>query len=162
MGEWMFSVAAYDRQLGELLRRREITSTEFAILNRMVWTLRSRTSDRTQATIDLIAARTGASRQKVIDTISRAIGLGILRKVKTRVRRAIGAVVRFVNGANIYIFVAQSTQAPASLKASLNPSLTSEYVPAKGCIERERWHRAAPHPPIRSVAEQLRALGMGI
>src|SRR6476620_4855646 len=121
MGEWMFSVAAYDRQLGELLRRREITSTEFAILNRMVWTLRSSTSDRTQATIDLIAARTGASREKVIDTISHAVGLGILQKVKSYVRRAIGAAVRWVNGVNTYIFqiVSDSTKAETVVKESL-------------------------------------------
>ena len=94
----------YDRHLGLLLQRNELTGTEFAILNRMFWSLRSRGSDQTQATLDLIMARTGACRDKVVQAVRRAIELDIMVKLRSTVRRVINGVACRVNGANVYVF----------------------------------------------------------
>lgn len=94
----------YDRLLGELLRQRELSANEFVVINRALWGKRSQGSDRCQVSLAKLCEATGLCRDVVNRAMQRAISLGIMRKIKTRMRRAIGATVRWVNDQNIYVF----------------------------------------------------------
>ena len=95
----------YDRCLGVLLQCHALNGTDFAILNRMFWGLRSRGSDLCQATLDLIKRKTGASLAKIVETVRKAVELGIMLKLKgDPVWRVIKGIGRWVNGANTYVF----------------------------------------------------------
>jgi hypothetical protein len=94
----------YDRCLGLLYERGILSRVDFTILNRMFWALRSRDSDQTQATLDLIARKAKCCRDAVIHTTRWARELGILEKRAMMVRRVVDGVRRWVNGANIYVF----------------------------------------------------------
>jgi len=80
----------YDRCLGVLLQCHALNGTEFAVINRMFWGLRSCGSDLCQATVSLIKRRTGRSPDTIGHAIAKAVELG------DRVWRVIKGIGRWV------------------------------------------------------------------
>lgn len=147
---------AYDRMLGNLLRDRELSATEFVVVNRALWAKRSQGSDRCQVTIDKLCEATGQCRDVVNRAIQRAISLGIVRKIKNRIRRAIGAFVRVVNDANTYVFTFPETEADAELAAEVE-NVSQSFTQATPLKVRESINQSAPELTTAEKIAELRA-----
>jgi hypothetical protein len=149
-----------DRRFGELLRRHELTAHEFAVLNRMLWTMRSYGSDRCQATYKQICQRTGICKDVVISAISKAISFGIIRKAKSRVRRAIGAFVRWVNGSNTYFFQIPDDAALESEIEAVDRNVSLSALPPTSLKARINNQKSVPIDPKSRFEKALMALAM--
>lgn len=145
----------YDRRLGDLLRRRELSVNEFAVLNRMFWGMRSEGSNRCDVTFRQICNRTSICRDVVNRAIQRGISLGLVRKIKNRVRRAIGAIVRVVNGPNTYVFEIPELDNESEAAETVSQSST----PATSLKARQVINQTAPLDPKNPLEAALIRLG---
>lgn len=98
-------------QAGDLMRccraavaRGVIAAEVTAVLDYLLFLARKPGQDRCQASLSTMQRNLHLRRQKLIDAIRRLEQLGVLRKVKTRVRVAWQGLFASRQGTNIYVF----------------------------------------------------------
>lgn len=123
-----FDAGRWDRLVRGFWRQGLLSSTDLGILTTMLWEMRSKGSDRCEASYHQVHLKTGRGSSSAVQALQRACGLGLMRKIKSRVWCAVGAFVRKVNGKNSYIFQIpeQKTELEMELEAAENVSCSAQ------------------------------------
>lgn len=103
-----------------LLRRRQITVHQAALLEAMLWSARRPGSGLLTASFNLLARLAGQGRSTVAEGIKRLAELGLIQKIKRRVRVAWGGSVASRVVANAYRLLAPDTES-GSQAAGIKP-----------------------------------------
>ena len=93
-----------------LLRRRQMTVHQAAVLDAMLWTARRPGSGILTASLKVLARLAGQGRSTVACGIKRLAELGFIQKINRRVRVAWGGSVASRVVANAYVFRADDTE----------------------------------------------------
>ena len=89
---------AWGTQVRSLVATGYLSAAQGWIAENLFFRLRVKGRDRTQATIKLMAAKFGVSRDAVMEALRKCQAAGVLEKLPTYIRRAIGALVRPCRG----------------------------------------------------------------
>jgi Fe2+ or Zn2+ uptake regulation protein len=148
-------------RLRKLLRRKEITRSDLAIADTLLWSCRRPGTPDARVALGKLASLTSASRNTVIKALRRLCELGVIRVRKTRIRVAWGDSVASRQGVNIYSFIARTcvpdtefSDCAVSIKQAFKqekilPSLLDDALARLG----EAVRRKADENHCRDVAE---------
>lgn len=98
------------RRARKLLRAGEITHHQFALLDCLTWTCRPTGSDRTAVSYTRLQQLAGMARETVRNALRRFEDLGLLRRIKRRVRVLWGGALASRQATNIYVLLAPDTE----------------------------------------------------
>lgn len=93
-----------------LLRRRQITAHQAALLDAMLWSARRPGSAILTASLKVLAKLAGQGRSTVAEGIKRLAELGLISKIRRRVRVVWGGSIASRQIANAYVLRAEDTE----------------------------------------------------
>lgn len=151
----------YTQMLHEMTVEGLFTPAEFTVLFGLTWKRRLAGTNRCEdVTYKQLHEVSGRCKDVAVSAVSKAVGYGILRKAKSRVRRAVGAFVRVVNGANSY-FLQFPEPDTADLEQDVNAAeagiVSQSAAPATSVKLRDSIIK---RPPIDSKSPLEKALSL--
>jgi hypothetical protein len=152
MGDAM-NQALIAKRLDELCRTKVITPATERVGRMLLWKCPPNDHGDSQTSYTRLARLAGVARSTAIAAVKQLRTLGVLTWRRTRLHVAWAFGVASRQWRNVYTWILLHTE---SDRRSTN---SEKANPERR--ERARWDRPAPHSPVRSVAEQLRALGFG-
>jgi hypothetical protein len=117
-----------------LLRRRQITTHQAALLDAMLWSARRPGSAMLTASLKVLARLAGQGRSTVAEGIKRLAELGLISKIRRRARVVWGGSVASRQIANAYVLRAEDTESggrPAEIKPQTIISILESPGPAQ-------------------------------
>jgi hypothetical protein len=131
-----------------LLTARILTPHDYAVFDALLWRCRRPGHASLIATYQAVARLAGVCRDTAISSVRKLADLGILAKARRRVRVMWGrGELASRQAANCYEFRTPDTE-------SATPPA---YKGITRIIKKEAY-KGFPHPPVRTVAEQIEAL----
>jgi len=149
----LFNPIDVARRLRKLRRAGLITASQYVIGDNLLWACGS--GPERQVSYAKLAKLAGVVRSTAQKAVARLRYLGVLSWRQTRLRFAWGRGLASRQWKNVYRLSAGPHTDTDQTAA------TCRQASKKDCIEGERRVRLRPHPPIRSVAEQLALLLSG-
>jgi hypothetical protein len=153
-----FNPSLIVKHLRQLLQQKIISPHDYAVADALLWRCRAPGREDAQISYDRLAKLAGVGRTKAVAAVGKLRRLGLLLWEKSRLRVAWSLGFASRQWRNIYRWLAPSTEVAA------RPT-NQEQVKKKDCLQKEtcglprpQWGRPVPHPPIRTVAEQLAIL----
>ena len=128
-----------------LLRRRQITVHQAALLDAMLWGARRPGSAMLTASLKVLARLAGQGRSTVAEGIKRLAELGLISKIRRRARVVWGGSVASRQIANAYVLRAENTESgkrtaeikPQTIISVLETSSTAQRA-AQDALARRR------------------------
>lgn len=133
-----------------LLTAHILNPYDYAVLDALLWRCRRPGRDDLTVAYAAVARLAGVCRDTAIEAVRKLADIGLIRKIKNRVKVCWGrnrAQVASRQAANTYVFCAISTE--------------SAVPPADKGRVRIQASAGVPQPPIRTVEEQIRLLAEG-
>lgn len=141
-----------------LLRQHQITTHQAALLDAMLWSARRPGSAMLTASLKVLARLAGQGRSTVAEGIKRLAELGLISKIRRRVRVAWGGSIASRQIANAYVLRAEDTES-GKQTAKIKPQVIISILSNPGPTQRAAQEALAARR--RQIEEDLLRKGRG-